>query len=175
MAYQFAEYNLNDLMVEALDEQWANAKQKKIGLVGQACEDGLWVQMDRNLMWRALVNIISNALSACQGFSNEAQVELSTRREGDFAVIQIQDNGPGIAPDRQASLFEPFVQGQGLKRTGAGLGLAFVKTVLDQHHGQVRVHSPVVESAVPHGTRFELWLPILPDPVSEDDAPLPSV
>jgi signal transduction histidine kinase/CHASE2 domain-containing sensor protein len=161
-AYQFAEYNLNDLVVEALDEQWASAKQLGVGLVGDEMEQPLWVNVDRNLMWRVLVNLIRNALNACESSQTQAaQIRLTTRIQGAMAVVCVQDNGPGIAPERQASLFEPFVQGQGIKRTGAGLGLAFVKTVMDQHRGQVRLISPVFESPAAHGTRFELHLPLL--------------
>ncbi len=172
-SYQLVEYNLNDLMIEALDEQWASAKQKNITLKGEPCDELVWVALDRNLMWRALVNLITNALNACKlAPQPHSQIQVSVRREGLFGVIQIADNGSGIDPARHASLFQPFVQGQGLKRTGAGLGLAFVKTVMDQHHGQVRVHSPVFESPAPHGTRFELWLPLLPDePESLDQNP----
>jgi signal transduction histidine kinase len=162
--YQMIEYNLGNLMIEALDEQWASAKKKSIALSGGDPDDAVWVKLDRNLMWRVLINLISNALNACEasGLPN-CEIHLSVRQEGQFGVLDIRDNGPGIPVDRQANLFQPFVQGQGLKRTGAGLGLAFVKTVLDQHHGQVRVHSPVFDTPTPHGTRFELWLPLLDD------------
>ena len=169
-AYQLTEYNLNDLVVEALDEQWASAKQKNIALNGDPCDEAIWVKLDRKLMWRALVNLISNALNACHSHAVErGEIRLSLRREGQYGVIEISDNGPGIPQSLQAGLFQPFVQGQGLKRSGAGLGLAFVKTVLEQHQGQVLVHSPTLQSATQpaHGTRFELWLPVLPDEAGE--------
>ncbi len=160
-AYHFAEYDLNELMVEALDEQWASAKRKGVFLNGDAPDQALWVLVDRNLLWRALVNLISNALNACQPGQ---EVRLSTWQNGNFAAIAVQDNGPGIPSAAQAQLFEPFVQGGGLKRTGAGLGLAFVKTVTEQHQGNLLVHSPVFDGSPDrlqaHGTRFELWLPL---------------
>jgi signal transduction histidine kinase/CHASE2 domain-containing sensor protein len=163
-AYNMVEYNLSNLVVEALDEQWATAKQKGVVLKGGDQNEDLWVELDRNLMWRALVNLINNALSACKNTGQlDGEVCLSVRRDGLFGVIEVRDNGPGIPLERQAILFQPFVQGHGLKRTGAGLGLAFVKTVLDQHSGQVRVVSPIIELPQPHGTVFELWLPLLVD------------
>jgi signal transduction histidine kinase/CHASE2 domain-containing sensor protein len=163
-AYNMVEYNLNDLMIEALDEQWATAKQKGIVLKGQEQTEDLWVELDRNLMWRALVNLINNALNACENSGSlKGEVCLSVRRDGLFGVIEVRDSGLGISIDKQANLFQAFVQGHGLKRTGAGLGLAFVKAVLDQHSGQVRVISPIFESPKPHGTKFELWIPLLND------------
>jgi signal transduction histidine kinase/CHASE2 domain-containing sensor protein len=159
-AYQFIEYNLNELMIDALDEQWASAKRKGIHLTGYSGDDALWVMIDRSLLWRALVNLISNALNACVAGQ---EIRLSTRQEDEYAVITVEDNGPGIPAAQHAHLFEPFVQGAGLKRTGAGLGLAFVKNVMDQHQGLVKLHSPVFDMPQPHGTRFELWLPLAPE------------
>jgi signal transduction histidine kinase/CHASE2 domain-containing sensor protein len=158
-AYQFIEYNLNELMIDALDEQWASAKRKGIHLTGYSGDDALWVMIDRSLLWRALVNLISNALNACV---EGQEIRLSTRQEGEYAVITVEDNGPGIPVAQHVHLFEPFVQGAGLKRTGAGLGLAFVKNVMDQHQGLVKLHSPVFDMLQPHGTRFELCLPLAP-------------
>jgi signal transduction histidine kinase len=111
-------------------------------------------------MWRALVNLISNALNACHAGQ---EIRLSTRQEDEYAVITVEDNGPGIPTAQHVYLFEPFMQGAGLKRTGAGLGLAFVKNVMDQHQGLVKLHSPVFDTPQPHGTRFELWLPLAPE------------
>jgi signal transduction histidine kinase len=163
-AYNMVEYNLSNLVIEALDEQWATAKQKGVVLKGDDQNEDLWVELDRNLMWRALVNLINNALSACKNSGQlDGEVCLSVRRNGLFGIIEICDNGPGIPQERQAILFQPFVQGHGLKRTGAGLGLAFVKTVMDQHSGQIRVVSPTIELPKPHGTLFELWIPLLGD------------
>jgi signal transduction histidine kinase len=158
-AYQFIEYNLNELMIDALDEQWASAKRKGIHLTGYSDDDALWVMLDRSLLWRALVNLISNALNACVAGQ---EIRLSTRQEGEYAVIMVEDNGPGIPAAQHMYLFEPFVQGAGLKRTGAGLGLAFVKNVMDQHQGLVKLHSPVIKTPQPHGTRFELCLLLAP-------------
>ncbi len=165
-AYQFIEYNLNELMIDALDEQWASAKRKGIHLTGYSGDDALWVMLDRSLLWRALVNLISNALNACTAGQ---EIRLSTRQADQYAVIRVEDNGPGIPTAQQAHLFEPFVQGAGLKRTGAGLGLAFVKNVMDQHQGLVKLHSPVLETPQPHGTRFELWLPLAPQAEALDE------
>ncbi len=159
-AYQFIEYNLNELMIDALDEQWASAKRKGIHLKGYSADDALWAMLDRSLLWRALVNLISNALNACVAGQ---EIRLGIRQAGEYGVITVEDNGPGIPTAQHMYLFEPFLQGAGLKRTGAGLGLAFVKNVMDQHQGLVKLHSPVFNTPQPHGTRFELWLPLAPE------------
>lgn len=58
-------------------------------------------------------------------------------------AVRIQDQGPGIRRDRQAAIFQPFERGEGGhgRAPGAGLGLAFVKTVATRHGGQVLLHS----------------------------------
>jgi signal transduction histidine kinase len=166
VSYNLVEYNLNDLIVEALDEQWASASQKKVALRGENSEDVFWAKIDRNLLWRAIVNLISNAVTACtRNAVPGGEITLTLRRENQFGVIAICDNGPGISATQQINLFQPFVQGKGLRRTGAGLGLAFVKVVMDQHHGQVRVISPMFQSPNLHGTQFELWVPLMDDTV----------
>jgi signal transduction histidine kinase/CHASE2 domain-containing sensor protein len=170
-AYQFVEYNLHELMIEAVDELWINAKQKNIQLIATVDEgdtedhdNHLWVRIDRNLMWRAVVNLISNALH----ISKEGMIiRLSTYQVGGYAVIAVTDQGIGIPAEMQSRLFEPFAQGTGLKRTGAGLGLAFVKTVCEQHHGHVHVISPILFDEKPHGTCFELHIPLLDDAVNQ--------
>lgn len=167
-AYHWVDYNLNALVIEALDEQWANAKQRGIVLHGDTAAGevalDLWVSIDRTLMWRALVNLISNAMKACQTGDT---IVLSAKRDGNHAVLAVVDNGPGIPLAQQSSVFKAFVQGSGLKRHGAGLGLAFVKAVVDQHRGQIVLHSPAPlldgldQPLKGVGTRFEIRLPLL--------------
>lgn len=196
--YQFIEYNLNDLMIEAIDELWANAKQKNIQLVNKndlsnyslnntasinntvlnhqelnnqaisfthlyeeeiyETNTDLWVKIDRNLMWRSIVNLITNALNIAQSGTT---IYLNTYKKNQYAVLSVTDEGIGIPKDLQPYLFQPFKQGKGLKRKGAGLGLAFVKTVCEQHHGYVQVISPVFLTPNPYGTCFELYIPLM--------------
>ncbi|WP_315920919.1 ATP-binding protein [Mesorhizobium sp. SP-1A] len=83
---------------------------------------------------RALSNLIINA--AIHGGS--AKVSLAT--EGDFAIIRISDNGPGIPDVALHMAFEPFFRansGREKKADGAGLGLSIAKELIDRHGGQI--------------------------------------
>jgi CheY-like chemotaxis protein len=86
-------------------------------------------------------------------------VVVRARREGDDAVVDVIDDGAGIAADMLAVIFEPFVQGQrSLDRSegGLGIGLALVKSLVEMHGGGVRASS----AGPGKGSRFEVRLPL---------------
>jgi signal transduction histidine kinase len=101
---------------------------------------------------RAVANVVINAVEACEG---QGQVVLSVRRvdlEGrQAAEVIVSDTGRGIAPDRLAHVFEPYVS---TKPGGTGLGLAIVRQTILAHDGQVDA------SSVPgSGTSIRMVLP----------------
>ena len=65
--------------------------------------------------------------------------------------VSVTDNGPGIAPENLAKIFEPLFT---TKASGVGLGLPTVRTIVEQHGGTIDV-----ESTVDVGTTFVVWLP----------------
>jgi signal transduction histidine kinase len=85
---------------------------------------------------RALRNLIGNALR----YGTRARVAVA--REGNFAVIGIEDDGPGIADDKIAEMMEPFTRGEPSRNTetgGAGLGLTLARAIADQHGGSLEL------------------------------------
>jgi signal transduction histidine kinase len=102
-----------------------------------------------NQVW---TNIIDNAIDAMNG---QGTLTIRTSRDGDCALVEIADTGPGIPPDLQRRIFEPFFTtkdvGQG---TGLGLDISY-RIVVRRHHGDLRVKSE------PGDTRFRVWLPIV--------------
>ena len=117
---------------------------------------------------QALMNLALNARDAMpQGgtltfetanvdFSNPE--EAAGHRPGAYAMVAVTDTGEGIDTETQSRLFEPFFSTRG-KRAGGGLGLAFVYGMIEQHGGFVRV-----SSELGRGSRFEVYLPNIPDP-----------
>jgi two-component system sensor kinase FixL len=65
-------------------------------------------------------------------------------------VVEVSDNGPGIDPQQQANIFEPFVT---TKPHGIGLGLAICRKIVERHGGQISA-----SSVSPHGTIFRIQL-----------------
>ena len=69
-------------------------------------------------------------------------------------LILIEDNGPGIAPDHLAQIFNPFFTTHSAG-DGTGLGLYLVEEIISEHHGCI-----AVENRAEGGTRFSIWLPL---------------
>lgn len=99
-----------------------------------SCEPGERTVLPLRVTWlrRALRNLVSNALR----YGQAARVSLI--REGGFAVIRVEDDGPGIAEADIARMQEPFTRGdpsRNSKTGGAGLGLTLAKAIAEQHGG----------------------------------------
>lgn len=110
----------------------------------------LMVSADRPAILGALINLVENALQASPPGST---IRLEAGSHGSpFAAFRVEDQGPGIADDIKARLFEPFFTTRG---EGSGLGLAIVKQTAEAHGGWVEV-----ESAPGRGSRFTLFLPL---------------
>ena len=96
-----------------------------------ACESPLPVEADRLLLARALHNLLVNAIEAS---GRNGEVELVSGSNSHEAWLEVRDRGPGIAPEVAGREFEPYVS---TKRRGSGLGLAFVRDIALQHHGDI--------------------------------------
>jgi len=101
-----------------------------------------------NQVW---TNLIDNAIDALDG---QGQITLRTRQEGDWVVVEVEDNGPGISPDILPRIFDPFFTTKPPgKGTGLGLDISF-NIVVNKHRGDIRVTSH------PGQTNFQVWLPL---------------
>jgi two-component system nitrogen regulation sensor histidine kinase NtrY len=103
---------------------------------------------DRDLLARALGNLVSNALDALEG---AGRLTLRTARHAGGVRIDVEDTGPGLSDDQRTRLFTPYYT---TKRGGTGLGLAIVQGIVSDHGGRVEV-----ASAPGQGTAFTLFLP----------------
>ena len=86
---------------------------------------------------RAFANIIRNAVEACGG---EGELEILAAAVPGGARVTIRDHGPGIAPELQDRIFDPYFTG---KQGGTGLGLALAKQTIELHEGTVAVEPTV--------------------------------
>lgn len=117
--------------------------------VGEGC--GARVEGDRSDLRRALTNLVANALEYTPGGGH---VDVSTRCERDKVTIAVADDGPGVAPEARATLFERFARGQGRRGAGSGLGLYIVRRVAEEIGGSAG-YAP----RVPHGSTFTISAP----------------
>lgn len=104
---------------------------------------------------RAVSNLVVNAVRYGNGW-----VKISTGMTADNKLcwVCIEDNGPGIAKDQVAKLFEPFTRGDTARGSeGTGLGLAIVKRIVSQHNGSV-----VVNNRSEGGLKVQVSFPVAP-------------
>ncbi|WP_322609945.1 HAMP domain-containing sensor histidine kinase [Pontiella agarivorans] len=131
----------------------AFAAEKQITLEHTFSGAPVFVEADRSKMQRVISNLLDNAIKFTLPGS---RVEVRLYQNENQAGFEVVDNGPGIPPSDQASVFERFNRG-GDSRTipGNGLGLSLVKAFVELHGGGVEL-----ESAEPHGCIFRVWLPL---------------
>jgi two-component system sensor histidine kinase KdpD len=115
------------------------------------------VRGDATLLAQLLSNLLDNACKYGDG-----PVELVACRAGDVVAVSVNDRGPGVAPEAEAFLFEPFFRGEARAAGhGAGFGLALCKAIAEAHGATLsyrRRHRG--------GSRFTLALPVEPQPVA---------
>lgn len=142
------------LLQQAIDNAWARARHLQVRvLLVTRLEEALCIA-DRNLLIRALTNVLSNALKySPQG----ADLECSVEKEEQHWRVAFRDHGPGIAVELQSQLFQPFhrLHHEGHPEVhGVGLGLLLVRTVTQRHGGTVEI-----DSAAGAGCTVTLVLP----------------
>ncbi len=111
------------------------------------------VLFDTDGLHRAVLNIVTNAIDACEDVpSARVVVSTSWNDETQTARVSIVDNGVGIAEDDLPTIFQVFASTKGTR--GTGLGLPVSQKILREHGGKIEVQSQLGQ-----GTRFDLELP----------------
>ncbi|MVW80774.1 CHASE2 domain-containing protein [Bordetella sp. 02P26C-1] len=147
--------DLAAVLHEVVDDFWAAAQSRRVLLQWQSCPTIAMTYGDGSLITRAVCNLLGNAIKYSPDGST---VALRLTAKGTMWHIDIEDAGPGISPQDQEMLFEPFFRSAAARESnseGSGLGLAFVQTIAHRHNGRV-----AVKSELGKGSRFTLCLPI---------------
>jgi len=110
------------------------------------------IDADDVLLRQAFMNLLRNAIEACQEKGVSPDVNVEGAIDGGVIRVTVRDNGPGIATDAREKIFRPFFT---TKKTGTGLGLALVQKIIVTHNG--RIH---VAAAPGGGAAFHVTLPI---------------
>jgi two-component system, NtrC family, nitrogen regulation sensor histidine kinase NtrY len=120
----------------------------------EAPEEPVTVAGDRLLLRRLLANLVENGIHASERGSGRVQLSWSADPHDGRARVTVDDEGPGVAQDRQEKIFEPYVTS---KETGTGLGLAIAKKSALDHRGDLAI---ATERGPLGGARFVLTLPL---------------
>jgi two-component system, NtrC family, nitrogen regulation sensor histidine kinase NtrY len=138
-----------DAVLQEVLRPYQAALPPGVELLLETGEDVPRVMADRRLLSRAVVNLVENAL---QAVGDHGRIGVRLRRARGGVEVEVEDTGPGIEPELQERLFDPFFS---TKSSGSGLGLALVKRIAEDHGGAVSLRSAAGEK-----TRAVLWLPV---------------
>jgi len=144
--------NVKEVLLVAAQACEMQAAEKNIS-VRINCNDTIMAEMDEDLLERAVTNLIDNAVKYSPA---DTRVEVECHEAGDGVVLSVADQGPGIAEEHLARIFERFYRvdkARSRKLGGTGLGLAIVKHIAKVHGGNVEV-----ESVLGKGSRFSIYL-----------------
>lgn len=155
-------------MIDGLGRMLESLVARRVQIEIDRSQPPMWVRANRGAVEQALMNLVLNAVDAMpEGGIVRIHHATCEARAGEFpgcatgryVVIEVIDQGAGIAPECRDRIFEPFFT---TKELGTGMGLAIVNRVAKLHRGAVNF-----ESAPGRGTTFRLWLPLIEAPAPE--------
>lgn len=129
---------------QTVEDLYPLAEQKKIDF-GLDASTALWVQGSAAAFYSLLRNAVDNALR----YSPEnSEVTVRAYQEGEYALLEVIDSGPGIPADEAERIFDPFYRIPGITGDGSGLGLTIVRAIAEQLGGQVILRSRCDQSGL---------------------------
>jgi two-component system phosphate regulon sensor histidine kinase PhoR len=129
-------------LFEELKTRFVNNAYKGVVIQTAYEAEELMVVADVQLLSQCFANLIDNAIKYSD---NEVKINITLRKEANRIAIWIKDNGFGISPEKLPSIFEKYSRAHtnNTKINGYGIGLNYVKTIVEKHKGEVSVQSKV--------------------------------
>ena len=147
------ETEMNSVLQEAADRAFPLAHKKRIKVEFEAGDEPVFARLDAFAVARMLDNLISNAVKfSPEGSQVLLGLEVDPKRS---CVVSVADTGPGLSPERREDPFARFGARDTSAGPSSGLGLAYVKQVVDLHEGSIEV-----KTAPGEGTQFMITLPL---------------
>jgi signal transduction histidine kinase len=151
-------FHPHELCEELCDALWPQWESRGIEVVLDFPED-LCVRGDRDMLRRALLNLLLNALDV---LPERGRLTVAGRVQGEEYELVVTDTGPGIDPDKLPQLFAPYFT---TKASGTGLGLAIVERIAELHGGSV-----AAANGAEGGAEFHFRWPAQPVPARREMA-----
>ena len=162
--FHFEQDDVGALVRETVASYLYNLEKKGFTIHTEIAADLPAMDFDREALASVVINLVSNAIK----FSpDQKSVSLRLYAENDRAVLEVEDQGIGIAPHEIGRIFERFYRTshQAVAETqGSGLGLPLVKHVVEAHGGEIRV-----DSTPGKGSVFSVILPIVSSDIAQSD------
>ena len=140
-------FDINLLIKESINDLHPLIEKRNAIVKTSFAMQDVMINADRSYLRLCLINLIENAIK----YSTTPVIDVSTKVEGTVLLIAIKDNGIGIAAEHQKKIFERFYRvtdGELHISKGFGLGLNFVKKVIDTHHGKIEVASELGSGSI---------------------------
>ena len=141
--------DLNELVESVVELMKAKAGEHDVELYFEPAQELQPVEIDSKGIYRSILNLVSNAIDACDKEHSVVSVRLSQAGNQEV-VIQVTDQGCGMNEETCSRIFHPFFSKKGSK--GTGLGLSITQKIVQEHHGRIEV-----ESTLGQGTVFRMF------------------
>jgi signal transduction histidine kinase len=132
----------------------AELQENGVHVVMDAPQEPMMVRVDAELMQQALLNLLLNGM---QAMTDGGTMRVVVRREHQFGVVEVADDGEGIPAELLPRIFELYFT---TKPKGSGIGLAMTYRILQLHGGAMEVRSNADVNSPERGTTFTFRLPI---------------
>jgi two-component system nitrogen regulation sensor histidine kinase NtrY len=128
------------------------AAGKGIEIKSQLDGQAVLIPLDRHALYRAILNLVTNAIDACLESEQGNRISLKSSMGTGYVLLTVEDNGAGMTPDTLKRVTERFYTTK--PSSGTGLGLAVTKKIAEQHGGVLEI-----ESVLGRGSAFHMRLP----------------
>jgi len=145
-----------DIAKNSIENARPGAVEKNIELVADWQMEQLSIPGEQTRLQQALGNLLGNAIKFTQS-GGEVTLRITDDNENQRIVVEIMDNGAGIAGEDLPRIFDDFYRGKDSPIGGAGVGLSNTKRIIEAHGGRIWADSPDPESE--KGARFTFTLP----------------
>ncbi len=151
---KFKETDLNEVIKSVILNFELRVKNKNGTLESDLKAENALIKADEVHITNVLFNLLDNAVKYSK---EEPKITISTENRKGFVLVSVKDNGIGISKEHVGQIFERFYRvptGNVHDVKGFGLGLSYVKKIIDSHQGKIKV-----ESTLHKGTKFIIYFP----------------
>jgi two-component system NtrC family sensor kinase len=145
---KFEILDLNAVIHQIVEAVQPTLAARKVDLITDIARHKLMVKADQDQIQQVFINLINNSLDA---MPDGGRLFIASQSEDSSALIELSDNGEGIAQDKMEHIFDPLFSTK--RERGTGLGLTIVKQIIYEHGGDINVFSEVGK-----GTTFQIKL-----------------
>jgi two-component system, OmpR family, phosphate regulon sensor histidine kinase PhoR len=154
LKFKFKEFDVNNMIVSVASNFELRVKNKNGVLETDVKAQNPIMKGDEVHITNVIFNLLDNAMK----YSREIpEIKITTENKKEFVIISVQDKGIGISKEHHTQIFDRFYRvptGNIHNVKGFGLGLSYVKKIVDSHNGTIKV-----ESELNKGTKFSIYFP----------------